>query len=108
MATIPGSNNNPQMGGGNYQPLHILKWLICHTQICDDVTTTNEDIRNAFVEQNPNYEQYRLSSSIGRLLNMAHYGKLQKRRINGKRGYNIQLFDDAIMDITIRGGVIWI
>lgn len=104
MPHTPGHNNNPQLGGGNYQPLHILKWIICHTQICNDATTTNEDIRNAFVNQNPNYEQYRLSSTIGKLLNMAHYGKLQKKVINGKRVYNIQVFDDAIMDITIRGG----
>lgn len=92
------------MGGGNYQPLHILKWLICHTKICDDVTTTNEDIRKLFVEQNPNYEPYRLSPTIGRLLNIAHYGNLQKKKINGKRAYNIQVFDDAIFDIIIRGG----
>ena len=104
MPHTPGHNNNPQLGGGNYQPLHILKWIICHTQICNDATTTNEDIRNAFVNQNPNYEQYRLSSTIGKLLNMAHYGKLQKKVINGKRVYNIQVFDDAIMDIKLRVG----
>lgn len=101
MPHTPGSNKDHQNMVGNYQPMHILKWIICHTAICDDITTTNEDIRKAFVKQNPHYEQYRLSSSIGKLLKMAYFGKLQKRVINGKRVYNIQVFDDAIMDITI-------
>lgn len=104
MRHTPGSNNNPQKGGGNYQPLHILKWLMCHTKICDDLTTTNEDIRNAFVKQNPNYRAYRLSSTIVHLLNIIYFDKLQKRVINGKRVYNLQVFDDAIMDIIKRGG----
>lgn len=94
----------PNWGGGNYQPLHILKWLMCHTKLCDDLTTTNEDIRKAFVKQNPNYKQFRLNATIGRLLNMIYYNKLQKRVINGKCIYNIQVFDNAIMDITIWGG----
>lgn len=77
---------------------------MCHTKICDDLTTTNEDIRNAFVKQNPNYGAYRLSSTIGHLLNIIYFDKLQKRVINGKRVYNLQVFDDAIMDIIKRGG----
>jgi len=104
MATIPGSNKTPQNMGGNYNPMHILKWLMCHTAICDDATTTNEDIRNAFVEQNPNYEQYRLTHTIGKYLNMIYWDKLQKRRINNRVGYNVQVFDDALMDIIIKRG----
>lgn len=105
MATIPGSNNDPQIDMANYNPMTILKWLICHTQLCDEVTTSTKDIRQIFVEQNPYYAQFNLTRKIGTLLNMVYYGNLQKARKNRVTVYNVQVFEDAIMDITItRGG----
>ena len=106
MATIPGSNDDLQIDMANYNPMTILKWLICHTQLCDEVTTSTKDIRQIFVEQNPYYAQFKLTRKIGQLLNMVYYGNLQKTRKHNGTLYNVQVFEDAIMDIeiTIKGG----
>ena len=102
MVTIPGSNDDHQMDMVNYCPMEILKWLICHTQLCEEATTSTKDIRQIFVEQNPYYKQFDLSRKIGQLLNIIYYGNLQKTRKHNGILYNVQVFEDAIMDITIK------
>ena len=81
--------------------LHTLFWLYCHTSLCNNEWTSNQDIRTKFVETNPKYDQFKLSGNIGHLLGIIYYGQLKKQYKAGGVRYNVRLHDQPAREIKI-------
>ena len=82
----------------------LFFWLICNTSIDDTKQTSNKEIREAFIKDNPELKDNRgkYAGLIGVFLNGLYAPDLIKYNVGTRRVlYNIKVHDKPVKQITV-------